>query len=196
MAIAATTLPGPQDGDEGDGEQHRRQHQDHVEHARDRGVHPAAEVAGEQAERHRDERARRATAEIETARLARRPWMTRLSTSRPSTSDPNGCAGAGRPMHLHHVHRLRVVRARRGARRWRSTTSDAEHDGPGRPAAASRAPLRGRRRARWRPRAVTARSCRRSVRDAGVEPAHDQVGHSETRMKVVAMARTPTCTIG
>ena len=62
----------PENGDEGDREQHGREDEDHVEAARDGGVDPAAEIAGQQPERH-GERERGRTADTETSRLTRRP---------------------------------------------------------------------------------------------------------------------------
>ena len=54
MAIAAMTPAGPENGDEGYGEQHRREDQNHVEAAGYGGVDPAAEIAGGQPERSGD----------------------------------------------------------------------------------------------------------------------------------------------
>jgi len=52
MAIAATTLPGCENCDERDGEQHCWKHENHVEGSRDGGVDPPTEVTGEHTQWH------------------------------------------------------------------------------------------------------------------------------------------------
>ena len=51
MAIAALHGLRPEHGDDADGEQHHREGEDHVHHAHDDAVEPAAIEGGDEAER-------------------------------------------------------------------------------------------------------------------------------------------------
>ncbi len=95
-AIVAVVEPRAEDRRQPDREDHEREREHHVGAARDDRVEPAAVVAGEQAERHRDQQRepRREEADLHDARA---PQTRRENTSRPSSSVPSrwchdGCA--------------------------------------------------------------------------------------------------------
>ena len=101
---------GPEERRERDRQNEERDGEHRVGDAREQRVDPAAEIAGDQPERHADRRARSPTEITPASSEARAPKMTRASTSRPTSSVPNQCSAGRRLAHRGPALRRRIER--------------------------------------------------------------------------------------
>ena len=171
IAIAALPTRRREHGREREREQQRREGEEDVGDAHDDVVDPAAEVARDDARA--GCRSGAAIASDSTAMRSdvRAPNMTRLRTSRPTWSVPNGCDQLGAQQ--------AVDRIGRGARVGRVRREPLARAAPSaRPARRSRAPSAARR-------------SRRRPRDEHAEPAAQRIARQAGRRGRRAHVRTP-----